>query len=106
MVKIKRLFQDSALQLKRLTELRHRIIASRTAISLQARRSDDTLTKHILVVGKFFRRLSQVSHPRFVTMPMCDDLILFYWSQVVNATGGQPELISGRIFTNGNFIFP
>ncbi|TFK29370.1 ran binding protein 11 [Coprinopsis marcescibilis] len=44
------------------------------------------LTKHLLAFGKFFRRLQQLSHQRFASLPMCGDLVLFYWSQIVEAT--------------------
>lgn len=59
-------------------------------------RSIDVLNRHIRLFGKFFRRLQQLSHVQFSALPMCSDLILFYWSQVVEATGGPPNLIAGK----------
>lgn len=92
---LNQLFHDSALQLKQLIELRYGIIVSGSAMTPQARQSINMLTKHILVLGKFFRRLSHASHSRFVQLPMCNELVLFYWSHVVDATGIQPSPIAG-----------
>jgi len=82
---------------KTLTELRSNtiIFLSQTGLTgdRHVRQSVDILTRHVLLFGKFFRRLQQLSHPRFVELPMCSDLVLFYWSQVVHATSGPPELI-------------
>ena len=36
----------------------------------------------------------------FVTLPMCGDLVLYYWSKVVQATTGPPEQIAGQHATN------
>ena len=58
-------------------------------------RSVDILTRHIRHFGKFFRRLQQLSQAQFVDLPMCGEMILFYWSQVDEATRGPPELIGG-----------
>ncbi|KAF8076536.1 armadillo-type protein [Lyophyllum atratum] len=82
---IHELFQNSAIQLKALTELRTNIIVQRSL---------NIFTRHIRVFGKFFRRLQQLSPSRFVALPMCSDMILFYWSQVVKATSGPAELVS------------
>ncbi|KAJ7590824.1 armadillo-type protein [Mycena floridula] len=89
------LFQQSAVHLRQLCELRLNLIGSGlTTANPQAKVSAVLLTKHVLLLGKFFRRLSHTSHPRFVQLPMCSDMVLFYWDQVVQATGGQPELIA------------
>jgi hypothetical protein len=66
------------------------------ALDSNARRSIDILTRHIRHFGKFFRRLQQLSQSRFVELPMCGEMILFYWSQVDEATRGPPELIAGK----------
>lgn len=99
LIQIQELFKNSALQLKALSELRTSIVVSLansgSKTDAQSRRSVDILTRHTRVFGKFFRRLQQLSQSRFVSLPMCNDLILFYWSQVVEATSGPPELISG-----------
>lgn len=69
---------------------------SGTNIDVNSKRSVDILTRHIRLFGKFFRRLQQLSPIRFSKLSMCNDLILFYWSQVVEATGGPPEQIAGK----------
>lgn len=96
---LQELFHNSAIQVKTLSELRTNIVLTlaRSGLSLDAsaRRSVDILTRHIRLFGKFFRRLQQLSQTRFAALPMCGDLVLFYWSQVVDATSGSPELIGG-----------
>lgn len=95
---IHQLFESSVLQLRGLKELRTNTLKSLMQTvpvpDVQAQQSIDILTRHIHVFGKFFRRLQQLSPTRFVALPMCSDLILYYWAQVVEATGGPPILIS------------
>ncbi|RDB22808.1 Importin-11 [Hypsizygus marmoreus] len=92
---IQELFQNSAVQLKALTELRTNIVMSLgQRLDPQSHRSIDMLTRHVRVFGKFFRRLQQLGQSRFVALPMCSELIMFYWSKVVEATSGPSELIS------------
>jgi hypothetical protein len=101
-LQLRELFQNSAIQLKTLTELRNGVVMSLThkglALDSNTRRSVDILTRHIRHFGKFFRRLQQLSQSRFVELPMCGEVILFYWSQVDEATRGPPELIDGENF--------
>lgn len=54
------------------------------------------LTKHIITFGKFFRRMQVLSHQRFALLPMCGDLVLFYWSQVVDASSSPEGSIAGK----------
>lgn len=68
------------------------------ALDSNTRRSVDLLTRHIRHFGKFFRRLQQLAPIRFVELPMCGEMILFYWSQVDEATRGPLELIGGEDF--------
>ncbi|KAG5648935.1 hypothetical protein DXG03_000284 [Asterophora parasitica] len=94
---IQELFQSSAIQLKTLTELRTNVLLAvmqTNSTDPRAQRTVDVFTRHLRVFGKFFRRLQQLSPARFVALSMCSDLILFYWSQVVNATSGPTTLIS------------
>ncbi|KAF9464415.1 armadillo-type protein [Collybia nuda] len=92
---IRDLFQNSAIQLKTLVELRNNVVPrDGTAKDVDSNRSVDILTRHIHIFGKFFRRLQQLSPPRFANLPMCSNLILFYWSQVVEATGGPPDQVA------------
>ena len=99
---MRELFQNSAIQLRALTQLRNVVVTSLTrnglAIDSTTRPSVDILTRHIRHFGKFFRRLQQLSQSQFVELPMCGEMILFYWSQVDEATRGPPELISGKHF--------
>ena len=102
------LFRNSAIQLKALTELRQALLLSLTrsglAVDQPTRRSVDILTRHIRLFGKFFRRLQQLSQARFVELPTCSELILFYWSQVDEATCGPPDLIAGENFHNPTYV--
>ncbi|KAG6854858.1 hypothetical protein C0991_012048 [Blastosporella zonata] len=97
--RIQELFQVSIVQVKALTALRTDLVIGLIQANLntdpQAQRFIDLFTRHIRVFGKFFRRLQQLSSVRFVALPMCSDLILYYWSQVVEATTGKaPNLVS------------
>jgi len=53
--------------------------------------SIDRLTRHIRVFGKFFRRLQQLDAAKFVELPGCNDMVLYYWSKVVEATDHRSE---------------
>jgi hypothetical protein len=59
------------------------------------RRTITVLTKHVRLFGKFFRRMQQLSHERFVLLPMSGDLIMFYWTQVVESTNYPGSFVSG-----------
>jgi hypothetical protein len=52
------------------------------------------LYKFVRTFGKFFRRVQQIDVVRFVDLPLCDDLILYYWEKVVQANSSA-ELIEG-----------
>ena len=60
-----------------------------------ARRSLDQLTRHVHLFGKFFRAIQKDHVSRFVALPMSNDLVLFYWNVVDQATSAPPELIAG-----------
>jgi len=59
------------------------------------RRTISVLTRHIRLFGKFFRRMQQLSHERFVMLPMSGDLILFYWTHVVESTNYPESFVAG-----------
>lgn len=95
------LFSSSAVQLQTLSELRINIVlalrsgaASATPV---AEHSIAILTRHIRLFGKFFRRLQQLDAKRFVALPSCGDLILYYWSKVVQATNSPNDQIAGML---------
>ncbi|KAH6915318.1 ran binding protein 11 [Coprinopsis sp. MPI-PUGE-AT-0042] len=52
------------------------------------------LTKHLLAFGKLFRRIQQLSRERFAALPTCGDLVLFYWSEVVEAANVSSQMIA------------
>ena len=98
-VQLQNLFQTSALRLQNLSELRINIIkairTSNPALDPTTRRSIDQLSRHVRLLGKFFRRLQQLNVSRFVEQPMCSDIVLYYWSKVVEATNAPSGMISG-----------
>ena len=58
--------------------------------------SIDRLTRHIRVFGKFFRRLQQLDSEKFVELPACNDMVLYYWSKVIEATNHRSgDMIQG-----------
>jgi hypothetical protein len=84
-----------------LIELRvNLVIAASTSLNTAggiAWQSIDQLTRHVRLFGKFFRRLQQLSATHFSELPMCNDLVLYYWSNVVQATSSPPDFISGQV---------
>lgn len=102
------LFQNSALQLKCLTDLRINLVkvlqSSLTAPDAVTRRSIDLLSRHIRLLGKFFRRVQQLDIPRFVALPMCSSVIMFYWDKVVEATNSPPGMIAGMVHNSSTEV--
>ncbi|KAF9226602.1 ARM repeat-containing protein [Gyrodon lividus] len=91
------LFQSSTAQLQALSELRISLVlalrSSPTSDPVSAA-SIDRLARHVRVFGKFFRRLQQLDPGKFVELPSCNDMVLYYWSKVVQATDeGSPDMI-------------
>ena len=95
------LYQSCALQVRALSELRTRLVlalhASPPADARVAELSIRSLTRHVTLFGKFFRRLQQLDSVRFVQLPLSGDLVLWYWNTVVEATGGPVEYIEGKL---------
>ena len=104
LIQLQELFRSSVLQLQSLTDLRRDIVQAFVQNGqlepLSSSRSISILTRHIRLFGKFFRRLQQLSHARFVELPLCADLVLFYWSKVVDATSSSREYVAGAIYIN------
>ena len=55
----------------------------------------ERITRHVRAFGKLFRRLQQLEAKQFVLLPICTDIVLYYWSKVVQSTEVSPELIDG-----------
>ncbi|KAM5532278.1 hypothetical protein V8D89_014036 [Ganoderma adspersum] len=93
---VQEFFQNSAVQLQALSELRINLVSALGATPADAvtQRTVDLLTRHVRVFGKLFRRMQRDNPTHFVTLPMCGDLVLYYWSKVVQATNGKPEQIA------------
>ena len=58
-------------------------------------RAIEKITCHVRTFGKFFRRLQQLETKKFVLLPMCTVIVLYYWNMVVQSTEVSPELING-----------
>jgi hypothetical protein len=95
------LFQNSALQLKGLSDLRINLVkalhSSPTPPDAVARRSIDQLSRHVRLLGKFFRRVQQLNIPQFVALPMCSSVIMYYWDKIVEATNAPSAMTSGTV---------
>jgi hypothetical protein len=94
------MFQDSAAQVKALIAMRQTIVLSvlqsdPAENNQNLLRTITVLTRHIRLFGKFFRRMQQLSHERFVLLPTSGDLIMFYWSQVVESTNYPGSFVVG-----------
>jgi importin-11 len=104
-------FSKSCFQLARiLWELRVQLIVSLyqeiagSTSPSAAVRALDTLTKHLRLYGKMFLRMQKLSSQRFVALPHANGLIHYYWAEVIKASNGPAEMISGenalRLFRN------
>ncbi|KAI1796323.1 ARM repeat-containing protein [Ganoderma leucocontextum] len=93
---VQEFFQNSAVQLQALSELRINLVSALGTMPVDpiTQRALDLLTRHVRVFGKLFRRMQRDNSSHFVTLPMCGDLVLYYWSKVVQATNGKPEQIA------------
>ncbi|KAI6163060.1 ARM repeat-containing protein [Pisolithus thermaeus] len=99
------LFQSSTAQLKLLSE-------QRISFVLGLRSSPnpdpitvatvDILTRHVRVFGKFFRRLQQLDPAKFVELPTCNAMVLYYWEKVVQAANGSSDMIKD----SSDAVFP
>jgi len=89
-------FRYSAVQLRGLYETRISLLMSLRSAAAPldpiALHSLNLLYKFVRTFGKFFRRVQQVDVARFVELPLCDDLVLYYWEKVVQANASA-ELI-------------
>lgn len=87
------------MQLQTLSELRISIVTilrtGQVASNSTSEQSITNLTRHIFLFGKYFRRLSQLDGSRFITMPLCAEMVFYYWSKVVQATSSQSACIEG-----------
>ncbi|KAH9947240.1 ARM repeat-containing protein [Amylocystis lapponica] len=90
------LFQASSAQLQTSSELRINILVAlqSTSMDVHTRRSVDLFTRHIRAFGKLYRRMQQLTVARFVALPGCSDLVLYYWSKVGQARNSPPEYIA------------
>ncbi|TBU32713.1 ARM repeat-containing protein [Dichomitus squalens] len=90
-------FQNAAVQLQALSEMRIGLVSALGAgppADAVSQRALDLLTRHVRVFGKLFRRMQRDNPAHFVTLPVCGDLVLYYWSKVVQATAGPSEQIA------------
>ncbi|KAI6134978.1 ARM repeat-containing protein [Pisolithus croceorrhizus] len=90
------LFQSSTAQLKLLSEQRISFVLGLRS----SPRPDpitaatvDILTRHVRIFGKFFRRLQQLDPAKFVELPTCNAMVLYYWEKVVQAANGSSDMI-------------
>ncbi|KAI0776057.1 ARM repeat-containing protein [Trametes elegans] len=89
-------FQNSAVQLRALSELRINLVSSLSSSPDDpiTQRALELLTRHVRIFGKLFRRMQRDAPASFVALPMCGDLVLYYWSKVVQATTGPSDQIA------------
>ncbi|KAI0660923.1 ARM repeat-containing protein [Cubamyces menziesii] len=93
---VNEVFQNSTVQFQAISELRINVVSALGSPPTDpvAQRALDLFTRHVRIFGKLFRRMQRSSTARFVALPMCGDLVLYYWSKVVQATTGPPEQIA------------
>lgn len=76
------------------TSIMQALRSSSTSLDSASSRNLSLFTRHILTLGKTFRRLEQLDAAKFITLPSCDELVAWYWDQVVQANA-TPDLIAG-----------
>lgn len=111
------LFENCARQLQYLFDLRLNIviglIAENGLTNPIAQQTVKDLTRHVMLYGRLFRRFQQLDARRFANLPLCGDLVLFYWSKVVQSTTGPAEYIGDspyavcpvRLLVQGMMLF-
>lgn len=94
-------FKSSGFQMQSLYEQRIAITTSLNASKLPntppVLKTIEIMTRHVRCFGKFFRRLQQLEAKNFVQLPICTDIVLYYWNKVVQSTELSPELINGTL---------
>lgn len=101
---IESFFDASKNQLKTFVTLRTNVLLGSGLTNGQKPTNDmfahsiDYLTRHIRQFGKLFRRMQQLSCPKFVALNGCGELVLYYWSQVEQATDSPTEYLSDSQF--------
>jgi len=92
-------FKSSGFQMQSLYERRTAITTSLNSSNLPntppVLLTIERITRHVRAFGKFFRRLQQLETRKFVLLPICTDVVLYYWSTVVKSTEVPPELVNG-----------
>ncbi|KAJ7276541.1 armadillo-type protein [Mycena haematopus] len=89
------LVEESRQWLESLVDHRQGIIlAHKTGLVANpaAQRTVDILTRHTRLLGKFFRRLQELSVNRFAALPCCPALIAYYWGEVTKAAADPSQI--------------
>ncbi|KAF7355443.1 Importin N-terminal domain-containing protein [Mycena sanguinolenta] len=89
------LVEESGKWLEALVDHRRGIIlAHKTGLAANpaAQRTVDLLTRHTRLLGKFFRRLQELSVNRFAALPCCPVLIAYYWGEVTKAAADPSQI--------------
>ncbi|PCH41237.1 ARM repeat-containing protein [Wolfiporia cocos MD-104 SS10] len=103
---VHQLFQASVGQLQSLSELRINLVLALqqqlATLDAVGQRTLDMLTRHVRLFGKFFRRVQHLSVTKFVKLPLCSELVLYYWNKVVQAS----EMPAEAIADTSTAVFP
>lgn len=95
-------FQHTIQEVRHFVSLRSSFVASVLASNrlndVACRRTMDLLVKRIKGYGKFYFRLAMLNPGRFVELPSCTDMIMFYWTEIEKATEAPPQSIAGEVF--------
>jgi importin-11 len=78
----------------RLNVVAHSRSHNDIGVSAPGTRAIAYLDCHVRAFGKLFRKMQQSSTSRFVLLPGCSTLIMYYWGKVVEANRA-PEYLSG-----------
>jgi hypothetical protein len=94
---LRQVCQSAAAQLPVLANLRGELTLQyhHSPTSDIGLRGIERFTRHVLVYGKMFRRLQQVDKTRFAALPGFTEVVLYYWSKVVQSTQVAADFIAG-----------
>ncbi|KAI5893425.1 ARM repeat-containing protein [Schizophyllum commune H4-8] len=91
-------FQHTIQEVRHFVALRSSFVASVLASNrlsdAACRKTMDLLVKRIKGYGKFYFRLAMLNPGRFVELPSCTDMIMFYWTEIEKATEAPPQSIA------------
>ncbi|PVG00491.1 ARM repeat-containing protein [Serendipita vermifera] len=90
---VEQFFQTAVDQFIALVNLRLSLFMSNLSSNLLESETQLYISRHVRLFGKYFRKTQAFSTAKFIKMPNCRTLVLFYWERVVQAANSPPNMI-------------